>query len=167
MYIHCSVIYWFDFCSGKSIHGWASLVMWAVSPSGAMGPTKYAAILDGARGFHQAHSSRIKTEYQGPDNQFFQKREECGVHEREWPGRFDIEDTRATRRSRYWRTSKLRNFEVGTFLSTIIGAVAVVSYLCFMWDIAGYFFKGNGKSYWRKCLVKNMTLTLRVAMWIY
>ena len=45
-------------------------------------------------------------------------------------GRFDIEDTRATRRSRYRRTSILRKFEVGTFLSTTIGAVSAVSYLC-------------------------------------
>ena len=42
------------------------------------------------------------------------------------PDRFDIEDTRATRRSRYRQTSKLRNFEVGT----LFGAVSAVSYLC-------------------------------------
>ena len=51
---------------------------------------------------------------------------DCGAHEqRAKGGRFDIEDTRATRRSRYRRTSILRKFEVGTFLSTTIGAVKV------------------------------------------
>ena len=68
----------------------------------------------------------------------------CGAHDQpvllqvEDPGksgRFDIEDTRAGRI--YRQTSKLCIFEVGTFLSTIIGTVAVVSYLCFMCDIAG------------------------------
>ena len=61
VYIHCSVINWFDFCSGKSINGWASLIMWAVILSGARGSTRYAAICDGARWLHQACSSRIKT----------------------------------------------------------------------------------------------------------
>ena len=59
------------------------LIIQAVGPSGAMGSTRYSAILDGARGLHQACSSRIKTEYQGPGSQFYQKREECGAHEQE------------------------------------------------------------------------------------
>ena len=59
----------------------------------------------------------------------------CGAHDQpvlplvgtlDLGGRFDIEDTRATRRSRYRRTSKLRIFEVGT----LYGVVTAVSYLC-------------------------------------
>ena len=62
-----------------------------------MGSTWHAAILDGARGLHQACSSRIKTEYKGPGSQFYQKREECGAHEQEWPGRFEEDNMEATR----------------------------------------------------------------------